>query len=280
MSKIFLLGLGAQKCGSTWLYNYIQSNPEADLGFAKEYHIFDALWVKEPEICKEFLQKRINKMVRSPFEGNEDDKRLLEFLGDPDKYFSYFKSLVCTDVGIHLTGDITPSYAALPKFGFRQIQSMAKKYGFQTKVIFIMRDPVERCISANWKHIAKRKSFQHLRDIDENSALSEFYRNLGCQLRTRYDLTIQNIESVFTESEIFYGLYENFFNENSLINMCNFLQIPYKTANVKHHINSSGRVSVIEQSLVDEIRVFYDPVYEFMGKKFGENLIRQHWKNF
>ncbi len=39
--KIFLLGLGAQKSGTTWLFDYLNGNSHAKFGIFKEYHVLD-----------------------------------------------------------------------------------------------------------------------------------------------------------------------------------------------------------------------------------------------
>ena len=44
---IFVLGVGAQKAGTTWLHEYLASLPEVDLGFMKEYHVFDQNYVRD-----------------------------------------------------------------------------------------------------------------------------------------------------------------------------------------------------------------------------------------
>jgi hypothetical protein len=278
MPKHFLLGIGAQKSGSTWLRNYIQSSPNADLGFTKEYHIFDALWVKEQQICKEFLQNRISKVIAPGAMPSEEDKLLLQFLGSIDAYFSYFKS-ISDHQEIVVTGDITPSYAALPKQGYQQIRVMAEKYGFETKVVFIMRDPVERCISANRMSVARKMKAGH-KAIDENEALESMYQTLGCQLRTRYDLTIKNVESVFDQRNIYYGFYEDLFNEESLAKLCAFLNIPYVSPNLEQRLNSSSSHGVIQEELIKKIRGYYGLVYDFVGDKFGKDTVVKCWKNF
>ena len=40
---MFLLGLGAQKAGTSWLHAQLNRRRDADFGFLKEYHIHDAL---------------------------------------------------------------------------------------------------------------------------------------------------------------------------------------------------------------------------------------------
>jgi len=44
--KTFLLGLGHQKCGTTWLHEYLDGYPFFEKGFAKEYHVWDYLDIK------------------------------------------------------------------------------------------------------------------------------------------------------------------------------------------------------------------------------------------
>ena len=44
--KTFLLGTGAQKGGTTWLYHHLKASPQFVSGYRKEYHVFDAMDVK------------------------------------------------------------------------------------------------------------------------------------------------------------------------------------------------------------------------------------------
>jgi hypothetical protein len=38
----FVLGIGAQKAGSSWLHAQLNRRRDAEFGFLKEYHIHDA----------------------------------------------------------------------------------------------------------------------------------------------------------------------------------------------------------------------------------------------
>ena len=44
---VFLLGTGCQKGGTAWLHDYLGSSAETDLGFMKEYHVWDRLDLAE-----------------------------------------------------------------------------------------------------------------------------------------------------------------------------------------------------------------------------------------
>ena len=43
MKKIFILGVGAQKAGTTWLHRQLIKNSKFNFGHRKEYHVFDSI---------------------------------------------------------------------------------------------------------------------------------------------------------------------------------------------------------------------------------------------
>ena len=42
MTEAFFVGLGAQKTGTSWLWEYLQSHPEVGASPIKEMHFFDS----------------------------------------------------------------------------------------------------------------------------------------------------------------------------------------------------------------------------------------------
>ena len=111
LPKVFILGVGAQKSGTTWLHQYLQRHPNANMGFAKEYHIFDALYVNEVGIRKKWFQDRISKFSNPLTRMTESDIFTAKFLSNTEFYFDYFEMLANSRTDTILTGDITPSYA-------------------------------------------------------------------------------------------------------------------------------------------------------------------------
>ena len=61
------------------------------------------------------------------------------------RYFNYFKHLL-SKPAIKLTGDITPSYSMLDSNAFADIKNGLESVGLRVKVVFLMRDPVERLL--------------------------------------------------------------------------------------------------------------------------------------
>lgn len=114
--KTFILGVGAQKAATSWLYNNIQNDPRCAVGIAKEYHVFDNI-VYEPTIH-----------LKSNY----------------DLYFDHFVKLFeSKDIAM----DITPSYAGLDIKNFELIYKKFTSLNIDVRVIFIMREPVTRAES-------------------------------------------------------------------------------------------------------------------------------------
>ena len=58
---VFLLGLGAQKAGTTWLHEQLQRRADTDFGVLKEYHVHDARTM--PELAR---VRRIEMSLSQP----------------------------------------------------------------------------------------------------------------------------------------------------------------------------------------------------------------------
>jgi hypothetical protein len=276
-NKTFILGIGAQKAGTTWLYDYLRGHPNANMGFTKEYHIFDALYLQHSDFREHFLQQRINQLVNNQLSPKPTDIALLKFLGNTTFYFKYFSSLVPSNTNKFITGDITPSYSGLDQDAFQIIKQGLSNEGFTIKLIFLMRDPVERCISAARMQLKKSGSLDEETEINQ---LQLNYRSEAYQFRTRYDLTIQTIEQVFDKDEIHYAFYERLFTQQSIEELCRFLDMPYQQPDFTRQINASTSQNRIPQQLKVEISLFYSNVYEFLASRYGEKKIKDLWTNY
>lgn len=274
MSNTFLLGVGAQKAGTTWLSNYLSSHPNAKMGFMKEYHIFDALYMSHySEIRKKFLQQRILRVLNPHEKPTNQDLKLLNFLGNEGAYFNFFKKQLEKDSCL-LTGDITPSYAGLPIEALKVIKEKLTKRQMNVRVVFIMRDPVERCISAMKMNLDKSG-----KTLEEFSEFNDLYKSPDFAFRTNYQQTIENIEAVFSQEEIAYFFYEDLFNDKNVKKLCKFLDIPFVKPDYDKKINASNSDVVIPEKLKQDIYLHYVEVYEFIRAKFGAEYIQKIWPN-
>lgn len=279
MNKTIVYIIGAPKCGTSWLYEYLQSHPAVDLGFTKEYNIFNRKFVKLKEFRKS-LRWRIISKIKSLRGGDDHDSMIHSFLNDHDKYFKYFDRLFAKNSAIKLVGDVTPTYMCLSKVGFDHVRRKSLEHGFSPKIIFLMRDPVERCVSEVRHQL--RDKFQPAKWTaeDEIALLNERYNQPAFQLRTRYDLAAKNLESSnFEPSEIMYIIYEELFSNKKIREVCGFLGVDYAPPELSQMVNVSRTSNILNRDTLSKIRNFYDPVYQFAKNKFGAENIDRLWKN-
>ena len=283
MEKTFILGVGCQKGGTSWLYQYLNTIPVVDMGFMKEYHIFDAIYVDE---CKRFSDNAFWQLKQAANIGNVQavhpaTLKLVEFYQDTTKYFEYFDSLYYESDEVRVVGDITPSYSALPVKALEFIKSGLEAKGFKVKVIFFMRDPFDRV----WSHarmIRKRKLKNNpgYRLNHSEKELLALYDTVPFQIRTRYEKTIVNLESVFDIDDIHYEFYEDLFNEDSIKQITSFLSIPYLKPDFKEKVNASpDNDAAISDSVVIDIVDYYRATYLFVIEKFGAEKVKDLWWN-
>jgi len=271
---IFVLGVGAQKAGTTWLHAYLESLPEVDLGFMKEYHVFDQKHVKDTTPGR---KKRIENYLDSFF-GSDSLSLRHKFRRNHKHYFSYFRKLVESHDQVFITGDITPSYAALPVKVLQYIKSSLEKNGFRVKVVFLMRDPVARCISANRMYSSARLLDSPGDAALEAELLAKKYWQTRFQIRTRYDQTITNLEQVFTPDQFYLGFYEELFSDKAIAEICSFLELPFRPGNYEQVVHGSLVKSELPETVKSEVRSYYSQVYDFVLNRFGQDRVKKLWK--
>ncbi|MDG1663592.1 MAG: sulfotransferase [Pseudomonadales bacterium] len=282
--KIFLLGVGCQKGGTTWLHRLLSKHPSVDLGFAKEYHIFDALHL---DACEEFMRDRLKKlkylMDENRVYDREADKYLLksiDFCRDIENYFDYFDYLYLKSDRTRLVGDITPSYAGLAPSVLREIKRSLNARGFSVRVVFLMRDPVERV----WSQVRmdrrerRAKNSDCVFDMSETDELLSSYDTVKYEFRTRYELTIKNLESVFSKDSIFYGLYESFFTEQSICRLARFLGTPNLNPDFSFKVNISSKENqCLDEYAFSKVASFYKETYLYCDEQFNT---QQLWPGY
>ena len=97
-SKFFILGVGAQKAGTTWLASQLDKTSFFSNGGIKEFHVFNKLFVKNrsPKKRYQFIkQAKINRHIKQRHKQNQElliSQRMLMRLS-PAAYFEFFDYL-------------------------------------------------------------------------------------------------------------------------------------------------------------------------------------------
>ena len=163
------LGIGAARAGTTWLSKNLGSHPEIWIPLIKELHYFTrsakyegpSQLIDANPFKRLFSQKKpyskYRRVARRAIARNIarpslrrlkwDANYLLRSPGD-----NWYKSLFVQGFG-KVTGEITPRYSMLDEDDIQALKALIP----QVKLIFIMRDPVERAWSLVKFH-AKRNN--------------------------------------------------------------------------------------------------------------------------
>ena len=153
--KLLFVGIGAQNSGTTWLYSYLREHPKVYMSPIKELHYFDMRFRRD-RIAAEggrFVRRLHKKSAeihyadgayRAPITLVDDLLDRIKMDADEGEYREFFRRRVKNEI---VFGEITPSYAILPKEGFRRIREQHEN----VKLIFLMKDPIERF----WSRVRK-----------------------------------------------------------------------------------------------------------------------------
>ena len=189
------LVIGAQRAGTTWLHRVLQQHPNLWLPPVKELHYFDKLDTKRTIL-------------------DAKERRRVGFRGliTIDPWFFRYWLMRRSDAWYkalfrqaqrkgRLTGEITPAYATVDEDVLRRI----RRTNNDIKLVFIMRDPVERAWSAV-NNAVKKGSIKGSPTVD---TMIERARSPGTASRSAYAQTIKRVEAVFPHSQIRYCFFED-----------------------------------------------------------------------
>ena len=141
--------IGAQKAGTTWLYENLMKHPDIWLPPTKEILYFNRVRTNETILGDWEIthpEGIYNRYIKNQFPPNLNSLRWLKeyyrFQHSKNWYLNLFnkkytKGKTC--------GDITPDYSTLDESGVNYAQ---KVLGSETPIIFILRNPIERSWSS------------------------------------------------------------------------------------------------------------------------------------
>ena len=263
--KVFLLGVGAQKAGTSWLHDQLQRRKDTNFGFCKEYHILDALTL--PQFAH-FAPHQI-----APWKWRTWRRK--RFLQDSNRYFDYFNHLLCKP-GIKLTGDITPSYSCLSAETLAWARDQLSKRGVNTRVVFLLRDPVERILSQQRMKLRKRGELQPELERDHLLYASQKLKQQSSQ-RSDYLHTLKALQTAFSPDELFIDLYERLFTEPIFRRLCQHLMIDYLEPNWSQRVNESRSTTDLPEEIFANIGLNQAEIYQGVTKLLPELNLETHW---
>lgn len=277
--RTFLICVGATKCGTSWLHDYLGAMPEAAVSPLKELHFFnvkfpanalgdmDALALKRLAFHIAQDGNAVRNLHRRPtFQASVDRVCMIY---DDDAYFGHFARL-CTS-GTRVFCDITPAYSTLGPAGFAYLREFCASQDIAVKLVFVMRDPVERL----WSQL------RHLQQINpENDALAKWPKAIETPsvcARADYEGTVSDLDATFAPEDVLYLFYEDLFGEPALRRLCAFAGLDYRPG-APHAVQNETTVRI---PLPDDARAAFHRLlaaqYAFCRRRFG-TAVPERWQ--
>ena len=263
--KRLLIGIGAQKSGTTWLSDYLHRHPDVFMSPIKELHYFDLKYVPEIRSIQEsYFVSRMKTMARS-IKGYSDIRdrthayRQLKNYVDRfemqtvDDYLDFFRTRVGPEP---VCCEISPGYALLQSEHFEEIYSMHDDVRF----FFIMRDPIERYWSNLRFYEGLLKGFdaqaQFLACLDDKAIIG----------RTDYPRTLDALEKVVAPQHHISLFYETLFTPETIRKFTDFAGIAPRAAETEKSVLKSLDIP-IDDALKAKAYERLKPVYHGMYQR-------------
>jgi len=268
--KTFLLGVGGMKCATSWVHLYLAGREGVAASPLKELHFFNEK-LRPPghrpftshtaQLVRDYLEKApdiaAEIAVNAQFQAGVD---CLAMLYDDNAYFGHFARIAGPETRV-LT-ETTPQYAVLGRDGFAYVRRFFATQAMALKVLFILRDPVERL----WSHL---RALRHLEPgIDVLRDWPDLIRRRGVIERSDYWQTVEALDAVFPEADVLYLFYEDLVGGEALSRLCAFLGLPYAAPDTTRR-NETQEKTALPDPLRARLATLLAPQYRFCRDRFG-----------
>ena len=260
---MFVLGFGAQKAGTTWLHAQLSRSRNFSCRRAKEWHYWDR-WC-----ALDTLDLPDEKSRRHHFLGDT----VQSHFGEHEEYFErvrkYRKVLGVRANPFEVRADITPAYSGLPGSLYPTLRSGFEHFRINYRVIFIVRDPIDRIASAFSMYRkrqvnGKNPGAKHYL-FSEDTDLREFALSWSNYFRTRYEFTAMNIKKTFPAEKVMITSLEGIAQSAEARKVASFLGVRPSERNLEQRINVGRAKPSLPPKLEQELLEVYRPTYQYFA---------------
>ena len=264
--KNFLLYLGNDRAGSTWLHSELNKRTDCNFPEEKELYFFQP-WFPVP----------------------------VGF--DKQNYFDTMASLVQSPETI-LTGDMTPINAYASKEELILFRDELNRRGFRVLPVMTLRDPISHAISLAKLYLTtndflSKNNNDHSKippfildqiqtsapgldpsSVEEVVGISPVLK----EIMLPWEKTVENVEDVF--GKIHFNFYETLFNEQSIKALLEYLEIPYMQMDLHKKVFTFGEHPEFSDDQRQEIFEQYTYTkenYSYAVNRFGKEFIESIW---
>lgn len=269
-AKPLIIGIGAQKSGTSWLFENLRQHPMVWAPPFKEVHFFDYKFCPD---MKKWIPWHLRNNIKAAIEkidgrnDQEEERAYLEMISDISNINGNWYKKVYSRIPDHCIGiDVTPEYSSIPLTGV----NFARKFlPASATAFFLVRDPVDRAISQIKMHIRRRR-------LDELSA--EAWQNLinlpEIEDRGAYRRNITNWELGFGRENISYFPFGQI--SNSPIDILRAVEKRFGLPNADYpHAHKpvfSSPHHDVPMDVRHSLRLKFEGEYNFLRAKFSDEF--------
>ncbi len=265
----FILGVGAQKAGTTWLFSQLAAQAGFRMPAVTQLHVLDAIFLAD---CLPFRRRILRGMAEILHRAPDDFEKYFiskkfHMLLDFDAYFRYFDRLIDTESGFSC--DITPSYAGFPAEAFGLVRAKFQNLNIEPYAVFILREPVSQIESAVRMRLRKEGGLDGISATDMADRLRAASGAANDRLRVSYRKTVARLRAHFPDDRLFIGFYETLFTQPELSRLAATLTLSAAQFRPDHYYNTTAKAFRYPKALIEELRRNYDDEYAFAIETLG-----------
>lgn len=284
------IGIGAQRAGSTWLWNMLRSHPTIWLPPIKELHYFDrSHHYDSPSLLatssvlrrtlgrgadnKAFRAKALRVAGRAIRAGDLAATawawRFARGTIDDRWYLSLFDAVP----GL-VRGEITPAYSILDAPDVDRVRALAP----EAKIIFTMRDPIERA----WSQLRLASRGGDPERFSDLTAAATFLKSPAQERRGNYLRTLELWEARYPAEQLLIGFYDDIVErpQEFLCTVLDFLGVDPGGSGAGDPLSTHynvGHPRQLPHEVKQLLAEMYGPDLETLADRFGGHPAR--WRD-
>ncbi|PHQ26356.1 hypothetical protein CLH62_01795 [Marinobacter guineae] len=259
--------IGAQKAGTTWLYDQLVHHPEIWLPVIKELHYFNFAR-PHPELAGIEEYPWGGSISRMRFLKERPSLETLLWLlryNFKSKDAAWYRSLFPKD-DFRIRGELTPAYSTLDEEGVRYVYESVPDH---CRIFMILRDPVERA----WSGLKMNYRWRNEKIGEDIESLRRAMLKPTNQIRSSYSNTVPTWERQFGDRfRLFF--YQDLVNDpkSFLASILDFLQVDsnWQSPAIEEHSNADNNRVKIPEELYSSLATMIAEDVEFFNDRLLE----------
>ncbi len=272
--KTFLICVGAMKCATSWIHDYLGNLPGVAVSPLKELHFFSTKFQANALGDMEALaMQRLafhlkqkgdaveNLRRRETFQASVDR---VQMLYDDDAYFGHFARICEPDTRTFC--DVTPAYSTVGPAGFEYLKAFCASQDITLRLLFVMRDPVDRL----WSQLRHMTQSNPDKNVVENWA--EALQSPRVCARADYRGVVGDLDAIFPAEDVLYLFYEDLFSEASLESLAAHANARPGAADPGKVLNETRMKAEMSEDARAAAMELLAPQYAFCRERFGDTV--------